>query len=59
LVHRGGGETWGIAFFEYLIQVPANRMGYGTFSLGQLKIMQEVKRLRFSFPSRSTTWDSP
>jgi uncharacterized protein (DUF486 family) len=34
--------SWGIAFFEYLLQVPANRMGYGTFSLSQLKIIQEV-----------------
>jgi uncharacterized protein (DUF486 family) len=34
--------SWGIAFFEYVLQVPANRIGYGTFSLAQLKIMQEV-----------------
>jgi len=34
--------SWGIAFFEYLLQVPANRAGYGTFSLSQLKIIQEV-----------------
>lgn len=34
--------SWGIAFFEYLLQVPANRMGYGVFTLGQLKIMQEI-----------------
>lgn len=34
--------SWGIAFFEYLIQVPANRIGYGHLSLGQLKILQEV-----------------
>lgn len=34
--------SWGIAFFEYCLQVPANRIGYGTFSLGQLKVMQEV-----------------
>ena len=34
--------SWGIAFFEYLLQVPANRMGYGQFSLPQLKVMQEV-----------------
>ncbi|MDD2310654.1 MAG: DMT family protein [Desulfuromonadaceae bacterium] len=35
--------SWGIAFFEYLIQVPANRMGYaGNFTLAQLKITQEV-----------------
>ncbi len=34
--------SWGIAFFEYVLQVPANRMGYGVFTLGQLKIMQEI-----------------
>ena len=35
--------SWGIAFFEYLVQVPANRIGYaGSFSLAQLKITQEV-----------------
>jgi len=34
--------SWGIALFEYTLQVPANRAGYDTFSLGQLKIMQEV-----------------
>lgn len=34
--------SWLIAFFEYCLQVPANRMGYGTFTAAQLKIMQEV-----------------
>ena len=34
--------SWGIAFFEYCLQVPANRIGYGEFSAGQLKVMQEV-----------------
>jgi len=34
--------SWGVAFFEYALQVPANRIGYQTFSLGQLKIMQEI-----------------
>ncbi len=34
--------SWGIAFFEYCLQVPANRMGYGQFSGAQLKIMQEA-----------------
>jgi len=34
--------SWGIAFFEYSLQVPANRIGYQTFTLGQLKIMQEI-----------------
>ncbi|MFO0658473.1 MAG: DMT family protein [Polyangiaceae bacterium] len=35
-------SSWGIAFFEYCFQVPANRLGYGTFELGQLKVIQEV-----------------
>ena len=34
--------SWGIAFFEYCFQVPANRIGYATFSAMQLKILQEV-----------------
>ena len=34
--------SWGIALFEYLLQVPANRIGFTTLSLAQLKIMQEV-----------------
>jgi uncharacterized protein (DUF486 family) len=34
--------SWGIAFFEYCLQVPANRIGYGQFTAAQLKIMQEV-----------------
>jgi uncharacterized protein (DUF486 family) len=34
--------SWGIALFEYLLQVPANRIGYTQLSLGQLKILQEV-----------------
>ena len=34
--------SWGIALFEYLLQVPANRIGYQVFSVAQLKIMQEV-----------------
>ena len=42
--------SWGIAFFEYLIQVPANRMGYQIFSLGQLKILQEVITLAIFVP---------
>ena len=32
--------SWGIALFEYLLQVPANRIGYGTLSLAQLKVLQ-------------------
>lgn len=34
--------SWGIALFEYCLQVPANRIGYQYYSLGQLKVMQEV-----------------
>ena len=34
--------SWGIAFFEYTLQVPANRIGYRTLSAYQLKVMQEV-----------------
>ncbi len=34
--------SWGIAFFEYCFQVPANRIGYGRFNAAQLKIIQEV-----------------
>jgi uncharacterized protein len=34
--------SWGIAFFEYCFQVPANRIGFHHFSLAQLKIIQEV-----------------
>lgn len=34
--------SWGIAFFEYVLQVPANRIGFQHYSLGQLKIIQEV-----------------
>ena len=34
--------SWGIAFFEYCFQVPANRIGYGEFSAAQLKVIQEV-----------------
>ena len=37
--------SWGIALFEYLLQVPANRIGYGPFTLPQLKILQEVLAL--------------
>jgi uncharacterized protein (DUF486 family) len=42
--------SWGIAFFEYLIQVPANRIGYTVMSLGQLKILQEVITLAVFVP---------
>lgn len=42
--------SWGIALFEYLLQVPANRIGYGQFSLSQLKIMQEIIALTVFVP---------
>ena len=42
--------SWGIAFFEYLIQVPANRIGYSVLSVSQLKIMQEVITLSIFVP---------
>ncbi len=37
--------SWGIAFLEYCLMVPANRLGYGTYSLPQLKVIQEVLTL--------------
>jgi uncharacterized protein (DUF486 family) len=42
--------SWGIALFEYLLQVPANRIGYTEFNLGQLKILQEVITLAVFVP---------
>jgi uncharacterized protein (DUF486 family) len=42
--------SWGIAFFEYLIQVPANRIGHRELSLAQLKILQEVISLTVFAP---------
>ena len=42
--------SWGIALFEYLIQVPANRIGFQAMSLAQLKIMQEVITLSVFVP---------
>lgn len=42
--------SWGIALFEYLLQVPANRIGYSQFNVGQLKIMQEVITLTVFVP---------
>jgi uncharacterized protein (DUF486 family) len=42
--------SWGIALFEYLLQVPANRIGYSALSLGQLKIMQEAITLIVFIP---------
>ncbi len=42
--------SWGIAMFEYLLQVPANRIGHSVMSLGQLKILQEVITLSVFVP---------
>jgi uncharacterized protein len=42
--------SWGIALFEYLLQVPANRIGYAALSLSQLKILQEVITLAVFVP---------
>lgn len=42
--------SWGIAFFEYLFQVPANRIGYSALRLDQLKLLQEVITLTVFIP---------
>ena len=42
--------SWGIALFEYLLQVPANRVGYTVLNVGQLKILQEVITLAVFLP---------
>ncbi|MDP1952181.1 MAG: DMT family protein [Betaproteobacteria bacterium] len=42
--------SWGVALFEYLLQVPANRIGYAELSLPQLKIMQEAITLAVFVP---------
>ena len=42
--------SWGIALFEYMFQVPANRIGHQVMSLGQLKILQEVITLTIFVP---------
>lgn len=42
--------SWGIALFEYLMQVPANRIGHGVMSVAQLKILQEVITLTVFVP---------
>jgi uncharacterized protein len=42
--------SWGIALFEYLLQVPANRVGYTVMTLPQLKILQEVITLSVFVP---------
>ena len=42
--------SWAIALFEYLLQVPANRIGYSTMSLSQLKVLQEIITLSVFVP---------
>ena len=42
--------SWGIAFFEYMLQVPANRVGFTVLSVAQLKILQEVITLSIFVP---------
>ena len=42
--------SWSIAFFEYMLMVPANRIGHSTMSVGQLKILQEVITLSVFVP---------
>jgi uncharacterized protein (DUF486 family) len=55
--------SWGIAFFEYMLQVPANRIGHGVMSIGQLKILQEVITLSvfcpfaFFYMKEKLSWD--
>jgi len=53
--------SWGIALFEYLLQVPANRIGFqqAGFSVGQLKIMQEVITLAVFVPFAVYYLDEP
>ena len=42
--------SWGIALFEYFLQVPANRIGYAVLNVGQLKIIQEIVTLSVFIP---------
>ena len=51
--------SWGIALFEYLLQVPANRVGFGVLSLAQLKVMQEVITLAVFVPFAMLYMDQP
>ena len=51
--------SWGIALFEYLLQVPANRIGYTQLSLPQLKILQEVITLSIFVPFATLYMDQP
>jgi uncharacterized protein (DUF486 family) len=51
--------SWGIALFEYLLQVPANRIGFTQLSLAQLKIMQEAITLVVFVPFAILYMDQP
>ena len=51
--------SWGIALFEYLLQVPANRIGHTQFSLAQLKIMHEAITLSVFVPFAMLYMDQP
>lgn len=51
--------SWGIALFEYLLQVPANRIGYSQYSLAQLKIMQEAITLTVFVPFAMVFMNQP
>ncbi len=51
--------SWGIALFEYVFQVPANRIGFTTLSLAQLKIMQEIITLTVFVPFAVVYMDQP
>ncbi len=51
--------SWGIALFEYLLQVPANRIGYTEMSLAQLKILQEAITLTVFVPFAMTYMNQP
>ena len=51
--------SWGIALFEYLIQVPANRIGFTVLNLAQLKILQEVITLSVFVPFAVLYMDQP
>ena len=51
--------SWGVALFEYLLQVPANRIGHEVMSVGQLKIIQEVISLSVFIPFAVLYMDQP
>jgi uncharacterized protein (DUF486 family) len=51
--------SWGIALFEYLFQVPANRLGHTELTLGQLKILQEIITLAVFVPFAWLYMDEP